>query len=1275
MEEEDELELTQKGKLIKVLEEKIKKPEIDDTLKKVLDEYNEITRKETPFLDNGVLERLNFAEDALVIQACGQYYGKCVDKLWDELLQLHTRMVKYDEVTAKNCTDRKKQEERQEEISRLEERLNRGKRKKIVLSKPDEQLPPKNGQRLIDFQMNNDDRIELFSKCTLERHQKIAAARDKEEIDFERPFDFNAVYEIPIVPFEADDVNGFWNQIYQDQLRELQRNYNSIIVIQYHKLRNRFKHHLRLNMEDEVYDMDEPEELNTRIGRLISYQHIINDFEDNDKCLLPDDNLTLAKLRLAVYARKNWMLKNNITMYTPYEDYRERWLQFRKEFFDRERRKIQNMPQNSCEETILFFKALAKKEQIARQKIAELKAQGIPAKELPSINFYDIIIMPARDDYVGPLDPFIPEGFDLPPPPPIDLTESETEVSQELSAVPAVEGDQGDHEPEISTLLENEPEHPDPNAQEGDKLRSDSGYFDGGFEDEESNSATNNNNQCDTPLEFDKEHVDNIDKATTDSTEPGNPTGSSESENLTGITNPDNPTGSAELENPTGSPEPSNPEEESASVENQSAFDENLTELDTSSDVIKDSSNFSEEIADSLPEYDSEKMNAQIKEFSQQALIEPEAIYDALEGSYFHQDGDIITIVYNKPTVREEENVEGDFIKLFGNDVEYETVYPENYRRKRKLEDSELEQKVETRRRLLLSCENSEPLKKIKKLSSKQVEKLKMSLIPAVKEPKWDHFYSLNYQTESGEGEIVQLDYESDNDEANEDNQLDNDNDQAENNEVTDLNVSGYHSDDNENPHSENDSPLPASQDSGVNIDATIEEIHVVRCQSERVPQLTQPAEFADILPKIIPQGDSELQTAEDIEAAAVLERLSDPAQIEDVIREREELLKNQREEEWSLMSPQARERELMKKRVAEWTQQMNQKLKNVKEQDFDIHQYGSTIMESLTKEQPKPFSEFVEGQSSSEVVRFFVSSLQLANTMNVELCGVKQGELSNDTLAIKLLSKERYHDHLQEYQAPSEETLRERLKRARADLKNRAKEQNPPSTDSAMIQENNNEDRPRQRGKRDQKRQKTMSLPHNNNNDEFVRPKLLRRPRAQVPELSDEDEDQPLQVYKHKMVNQCQQPCSSKQADMKDLEILTEQCLKRKSTSKKAHDASPIASPTGPSPHKVRILNFSICQRSQEELNVVGFHEFEETQPLPSGNDDQNVVEMALSEIAETPNRSSTDSGFIPSCDEDFLEQFDHFQQINEMNVQSTPVKQRKQIRIKVVKMNTNSQ
>lgn len=69
---------------------------------------------------------------------------------------------------------------------------------------------------------------------------------------------------------------------------------------------------------------------------------------------------------------------------------------------------------------------------------------------------------------------------------------------------------------------------------------------------------------------------------------------------------------------------------------------------------------------------------------------------------------------------------------------------------------------------------------------------------------------------------------------------------------------------------------------------------------------------------------------------------------------------------------------------------------------------------------------------SSAEVTRYFISSLQLANTNNIEICGVKSGALSNDTFEIKLLNRDRYHEHLNDYQAPSTESLRERLDRLR---------------------------------------------------------------------------------------------------------------------------------------------------------------------------------------------------------------------------------------------------
>lgn len=75
-------------------------------------------------------------------------------------------------------------------------------------------------------------------------------------------------------------------------------------------------------------------------------------------------------------------------------------------------------------------------------------------------------------------------------------------------------------------------------------------------------------------------------------------------------------------------------------------------------------------------------------------------------------------------------------------------------------------------------------------------------------------------------------------------------------------------------------------------------------------------------------------------------------------------------------------------------------------------------------------FLLFLLGMSSTEVTRYFISSLQLANTNNIEVCGVKPGEISNDTFEIKLLNRDRYHEHISDFQAPSKETLQDRLNR-----------------------------------------------------------------------------------------------------------------------------------------------------------------------------------------------------------------------------------------------------
>ncbi|KAK9875142.1 hypothetical protein WA026_005933 [Henosepilachna vigintioctopunctata] len=118
--------------------------------------------------------------------------------------------------------------------------------------------------------------------------------------------------------------------------------------------------------------------------------------------------------------------------------------------------------------------------------------------------------------------------------------------------------------------------------------------------------------------------------------------------------------------------------------------------------------------------------------------------------------------------------------------------------------------------------------------------------------------------------------------------------------------------------------------------------------------------------------------------------------------------------------------------KVYEWKQHMSEILKERSSKDFDIHEYGSNIMQCLDTDHPKKFGEIVRGKSSAEVTRYFISALQLANTSNVEIVGVQSGKLSNETFGLKLITSDCYYERLKTYVAPSEESYCERLQSAR---------------------------------------------------------------------------------------------------------------------------------------------------------------------------------------------------------------------------------------------------
>jgi archaellin len=125
---------------------------------------------------------------------------------------------------------------------------------------------------------------------------------------------------------------------------------------------------------------------------------------------------------------------------------------------------------------------------------------------------------------------------------------------------------------------------------------------------------------------------------------------------------------------------------------------------------------------------------------------------------------------------------------------------------------------------------------------------------------------------------------------------------------------------------------------------------------------------------------------------------------------------------------------EISRNNVRQWRSFILPKLKTMENKsDFDIHEYGSKIIGPSQIGEEKHFKDIIKGENAAEVARYFIATLQLANTYNVEITGAVSGQLANDTFQIKTLDKTRHHELLEEYQAPSEETFRERLERAQA--------------------------------------------------------------------------------------------------------------------------------------------------------------------------------------------------------------------------------------------------
>lgn len=117
---------------------------------------------------------------------------------------------------------------------------------------------------------------------------------------------------------------------------------------------------------------------------------------------------------------------------------------------------------------------------------------------------------------------------------------------------------------------------------------------------------------------------------------------------------------------------------------------------------------------------------------------------------------------------------------------------------------------------------------------------------------------------------------------------------------------------------------------------------------------------------------------------------------------------------------------EASRKAVRQWRAFIMPNLKKVEsETEFYIHDYESEIIDPVQIGEKRSFEQIIKGKSQAEMARFFVTTLHLANSNNVE---ISRNEDCSNNFTVKVVDKTRHHEMLDGYQAPSEEIFRERL-------------------------------------------------------------------------------------------------------------------------------------------------------------------------------------------------------------------------------------------------------
>nr|XP_033814037.1 condensin-2 complex subunit H2 [Geotrypetes seraphini]XP_033814038.1 condensin-2 complex subunit H2 [Geotrypetes seraphini] len=108
--------------------------------------------------------------------------------------------------------------------------------------------------------------------------------------------------------------------------------------------------------------------------------------------------------------------------------------------------------------------------------------------------------------------------------------------------------------------------------------------------------------------------------------------------------------------------------------------------------------------------------------------------------------------------------------------------------------------------------------------------------------------------------------------------------------------------------------------------------------------------------------------------------------------------------------------------RVRDWEDMMGPQLQEQEERGaFDIHEYGDRLVAGYGNVgEWHTFASLMAGKQAYEVCRYMLASLQLANDYTVEISQKPGLYESVDTMALRLLSRQRAHERFKTYAAPS---------------------------------------------------------------------------------------------------------------------------------------------------------------------------------------------------------------------------------------------------------------